>query len=226
MTTDTPYADLARAVSDRGEVLLRGRREEGAAVLELRVNGVLVMDTRETSTERALATDALALAASPRRVLVGGLGLGFTLAEVLADRRVEECTVAELEPALVGWLADGTVPHGPALLADPRVTVAVGDVADVLTSAPDRAYDLVLLDVDNGPGHLVHDANAALYRPAFLETLHRTTAELAVVWSEAESPDLVRTLRQAFGSAEAIPHDVRLQGRDERYWLHVARRPG
>ena len=67
-------------------------------------------------------------------------------------------------------MRDGTIPHGPALLADERVTVVVADVAVALAEAAPASYDLVLLDVDNGPGYLVHDANAALYRAPFLET--------------------------------------------------------
>src|SRR5437870_12019133 len=114
------------------------------------------MDTAETTSERALARVALALHESPETVLVGGLGLGFTLAEVLADERVRRVVVVEIEPALVGWLRDGTVPHGPALLEDVRVEVLVGDVAEVIAAAGDATYDLVLLDVDNGPGYPVH----------------------------------------------------------------------
>ena len=165
--------EVARAESERGELVLRQRTEpDGSTTLELRANGVFVMDTRETSSERALAREALARHEAPSSVLVGGLGLGFTLAEVLADTRVRRVVVAEIEPALVGWLRDGTVPHGPALLADDRVEVRVADVADVIGEAED-AFDLVLLDVDNGPGYLVHDANSALYGPTLLRTTRR-----------------------------------------------------
>ncbi|HEX6979671.1 MAG TPA: hypothetical protein VF342_10255, partial [Alphaproteobacteria bacterium] len=81
---DVRYDEIARAESPRGEVVLRRRTSNGGpAVLELRVNGVFVMDTRETTTERALAQRALELVADPRTVLVGGLGLGFTAHEVL-----------------------------------------------------------------------------------------------------------------------------------------------
>lgn len=191
--------------------------------LELRANGVFVMDTKETSTERALATRALALHAAPRRVLVGGLGLGFTLQAVLADQRVEQVTVVEIEPVLVSWMTSGRIPHGPALLADPRVRVAVADVADVLRESPGAAYDLVLLDVDNGPGYLVHDTNAALYEAPALEEARRVTGTggRVIVWSAAEAPDLAAAMRQVFGAVEPMPYAVDLQGRDETYWLYA-----
>jgi spermidine synthase len=220
------YVEIARAESDRGELVLRERREDGApAVLELRANGVFVMDTLETSTEQALAGTALALVEEPRSVVVGGLGLGFTMHEVLADSRVERCAVVEIEQALVDWMRDGTVPHGPALLADERVHVVVADVAVALAEAPASSYDLILLDVDNGPGYLVHDTNAALYEEPFLRSARevlRPGGALAI-WSAAEAPGLVELLDRVFDSAEGYAHDVLLQDRDEKYWLYVAR---
>jgi spermidine synthase len=209
-------------VARDGELVLR-RRDDGS--LELRANGVFVMDTVETSTERALATRALELHHSPASVLIGGLGLGFTLAAVLADTRVRHLTTVEIEPALVGWLRDGTVPHGPGLLADPRVDVMVADVAVALREAPPSAYDLVLLDVDNGPGYLVHDANAGLYRAPALAEARRATRPggMVVVWSAAESPELEATMAEVFGRwrTEAVAYAVDLQGRAETYWLYV-----
>ena len=223
------YVEIARAESERGELVLRERRpEEGPGSLELRVNGVFVMDSLEVGSERALATAALDLVARPRAVAVAGLGLGFTMHEVLADSRVERCAVVEVEEALVGWMRDGTIPHGPALLADARVTVVVADIAAAVAEARPASYDLLLLDVDNGPGHLVHASNAALYGGAFLRgvaTMLRPGGALAV-WSAAESPDLAAALRGAFAEVESLPQEVLLQEREETYWLYVARAAG
>jgi spermidine synthase len=220
------YVEIARAESERGELVLRERRAEGApTALELRANGVFVMDTQETGTERALASAALELVERPAAVVVGGLGLGFTMHEVLADSRVERCAVVEIEQALVDWMRDGTIPHGPALLADERVAVVVADVAVALAEARPSTYDLVLLDVDNGPGYLVHDANARLYEPAFLTAARDAlrTGGVLVIWSAAEAPELALAMREVFDEAEGQPYDVRLQDRDEQYWLYVAR---
>ncbi len=223
------HVEVARAESERGELVLREHRPaDGPSSLELRANGVFVMDTLEVGTERALATAALDLVAEPRAVVVAGLGLGYTMHEVLADSRVERCVVVELEEALVGWMRDGTVPHGPAMLADERVTVVVADVAAAVAEARPASYDLLLLDVDNGPGHLVHTANAGLYQPSFLagvSALLRPGGAL-VVWSASAAPDLEATLRDAFAAVEARPLDVLLQGRQEQYWLYVARLAG
>jgi spermidine synthase len=224
------YVEIARAETPRGEVVLRERRGatrpdgSGPTVLELRVNGVFVMDTQETTTESALATRALSLVPDVATVLVGGLGLGFTMHEVLADPRVTSCTVVELEQALVDWMRDGTVAHGPRLLADERVKVVVGDVAMALTEAPADAFDLVLLDVDNGPGYLVHDANEALYAEPFLVAARRATRQVLAIWSAAEAPQLAAVLEHVFGNVTATPYEVRLGDRDEHYWLYSARK--
>ena len=218
------YVEIARAETERGEIVLRERRDDGSAtVLELRVNGVFVMDTVETTSERALAAATLELVDQPRRVLVGGMGFGFTMHEVLADPRVEQCTVVEIEQPLVDWMRDGTIAHGPQMLADSRLTVTVGDVAQALAEAGEDAYDLVLLDVDNGPGYLVHDANAAIYTPPFLEAARRTVRQALAVWSADEAPHLEAALQAAFGNVEPQSYDVQLGDREECYWLYVSR---
>lgn len=213
---------IARADSPRGEVVL-SEREDG--VLELRVNGVFVMDTAETTSEVALATGALALAGEPRRVLVGGLGMGFTAHALLADPRVQRIDVVELEPALVRWMRDGTIPHGPALLAEERIRVVEADLAVAVREARGTSYDLVLLDVDNGPGNLVHEDNADLYEPAFLHRLRTLLAAGGVlaIWSSHAAPRLEDDLREVFGTASSQAVPVTLQGRDEAYWLISAR---
>jgi spermidine synthase len=224
---EVEYVEVARAESERGELVLRERRpvDGGPASLELRANGVFVMDTVEVSSERAMARAALELVEQPRAVVVAGLGLGYTMHEVLADSRVEKCAVVEIEPELVEWMRSGLVPEGPALLADARVTVVVADVVVALAEARAASYDLVLLDIDNGPGYLVHAANGALYEPPALSDARRVLRPggALVVWSASESPELEEALRSVFGDVTAEPRDVRLQERDEQYWLYVAR---
>ncbi|KQX72360.1 hypothetical protein [Aeromicrobium sp. Root472D3] len=203
------------------EVIVR-RRDDGA--LELRVNGVFVMDDLETTSERLLANTALDTGA--RDVLVGGLGLGFTTRELLASAVVDRVVVAELHGEIVDRMRDGTIP-GADLLDDPRLDVVVGDVRDVVSAQPRASFDAILLDVDNGPDFLVHDENAAVYREGFVATCAarlRTTGLLAI-WSMADS-DAVRALLEAhFDEVTVESVDVRLQGRDECYWILAGRRP-
>jgi spermidine synthase len=222
------YVEVARAVSERGEVVLRRRcdpeRPESPAVLELRVNGVFVMDTLESTSEVELARAALAGLASPRRVLIGGLGLGFTAHEVLSDPRVEEVVVAEIEEALVRWFRDGTITHGRPYLADRRVQIAVAPVQQMVAEARAASYDVVLLDVDNGPDFLVHDDNAGIYQAEFLAQVRRALRPggRVAVWSSTRSAALEDTLATAYGRCDVRELPVVLQDREESYWLHLA----
>jgi spermidine synthase len=196
-------------------LVLRRRADDGA--LELRVNGVFVMDDRETSSEELLAS--VALAGSPSRLLVGGLGLGYTVRTLLADPGVREVVVAEIEPLLVEWMRDGVV---PSVLDDPRVTVLVGDVRDAVASS--ALLDGILLDVDNGPDFLVYEENAAIYESSFLAVCKdRLRADgVLTVWSSSASPALQDAVQAVFGHCEVKPVPVQLQGRAETYYVYQA----
>lgn len=229
--------ELARSTGPTGELVLRRRRDErgeDGTAIELRANGVFVMDTVETASEQAMAAATLAASRrsgrTPRRVLVGGLGLGFTLGEVLSDAFVEHVTVVEIEAGLVGWMRDGTIPHGPGLLADGRVELVTADLVDWLREADDggdhAAYDLALLDVDNGPGYLVHESNADLYEAPLLAAVRDRLSDggTLVIWSAFEEPELPLEMHDVFGNCRALPIPVDLQGREEQYWLYASSR--
>jgi spermidine synthase len=210
-------SDVARAVSGRGELVLR--RREGDGALELRVNGVFVMDDRETSSEALLASIALAAVLRPERVLVGGLGLGYTVRALLTDQRVGEVLVAEIEPELVQWMRDGVL---PSVLDDPRVSVEVGDVRDAVAGQPAGSLDGILLDVDNGPDFLVYNENAVIYESSFLAVCKDRLCPGGVltVWSSSSSEPLQAAVQQVFGHCEVESVPVNLQGRDETYYVY------
>ena len=220
---DEAVQELGRVSGAHGEVVLRRR----GGVTELIVDGVFAMDDVDTSTERALATETLRRCTGEGlRVLVGGLGLGWTAATALADARVAAVEVAELQPALAGWAADGLLPGLPSGLPD-RLRVRTGDVADVLAGSP-GTWDAVLLDVDNGPAFLVHQANAGLYEPAGLAT---TLAALRpggvlAVWSSDPTPELADRLTALPGAVD-VEHrllPVEREGHRFDYAIVLARR--
>ncbi|HET6737473.1 MAG TPA: hypothetical protein VFH76_01010, partial [Kribbella sp.] len=187
--------------------------------LELRVNGVFVMDDRETSSEELLASAALASVRRPDRVLVGGLGLGYTVRALLADDRLGEVVVAEIEPDLVAWMRSGLV---PSVLDDPRVSVVVGDVREVVAASSDASLDGILLDVDNGPDFLVYNENSAIYASPFL-TVCRSKLRaggVLTVWSSSASDALEAAVTAVFGACAVTPVPVTLQGRAETYYVY------
>ena len=157
---------------------------------------------------------------------MGGLGLGFTVRELLDDPHIVTVTVAEIEPQVVEWMRDGTI-AADDLLSDPRLAIEIGDVRDIVAAAADHGIDAIVLDVDNGPDFLVDAANSAIYEAPFLEICARklTDGGQLCIWSQADSPALRRALAAQFErvGAEAMP--VRLQGRDEAYWILRGRGP-
>ena len=219
--------ELGRVSGPHGEVALWRRTDaDGAVVTELVVDGVFAMDDVDTSTERALATEALArVDGAELSVLVGGLGLGWTTAAVLRSPGVAEVVVVELEDALLTWAADGLLPGLPST-ADPRLDLVVGDVAAAFT--PGR-YDVVLLDVDNGPDFLVHAGNAGLYRSAGLTRALGALRPGGVlgIWSADPSPALVDRLAALPGTvdAEQLVLPVEREGRVFEYAVVLVRRP-
>jgi spermidine synthase len=156
-----PWRELGRTrVGDRDLVLAR-RGDEFA----LRVGGAELMNSRQHASEDALAKLGCAgLARVPNaRVLVGGLGMGFTARAALdvlsPDARV---TIVELVPQVVAWNREHLADLARRPLDDPRVTVQVGDVAKAI-AAQQEHWHAILLDVDNGPDAFTAPANAKLY---------------------------------------------------------------
>ena len=189
-----------------------------------------LMNSRLSGSEEALATLAIqALEGRPTpRMLIGGLGMGFTLRAALAHLPAHAgVMVAELVPAVVAW-ARGPLAalHGEGL-TDPRVTIHEGDVRALITAAPSR-WDAILLDVDNGPEGLTRQANDALYNAAGLAAAHRALSSGGVlaVWSSA--PDERFTERLARAGFTVDERRVRARGgrKGARHVIWLATRPG
>ncbi len=203
---------LARAETPAGEIVLR-RREE---VVELVVNGVFAMDSAEVSSELALAEAA---GSHPGRVLVGGLGLGYTAVRLL-DAGAELVRVVELAGPLLDWAREGLTDQLGRVASDPRVELVAGDIAEQITPG----WDAILLDVDNGPSFLIHDHNERIYSEDFLRTCVQSLAPdgRLLIWCETASPELAATLARVAGRVELISVGVNRQGRSFDYAIYQA----
>ncbi len=194
---DSPIV-IERHDGPYGEVVLRRRGEH----FEIIANGCFLMDTSDGRSERLLGDAALA-ALPPGRpepvVLIGGLGVGFSLARAAAEPRWGRITVVEREPAVVRWHRSGPLDavSGPAL-ADPRTEIVEADLVGWLRGRG-PAYDALCLDIDNGPDWTVTEDNEGLYSPAGLAACRarlRPGGVLAV-WSAQPSPAFEQALRNA-----------------------------
>lgn len=191
----------------------------------VRVDGRVLMSSRMHDSEEALAEHAIERCEDPQAVLVGGLGLGFTLRAVL-DRLADDArvTVVELVPALVGWnrVHLGALNDHP--LADPRVEVVVGDVFDAIKSSP-RTFDVILLDVDNGPMALSHAKNDRLYSERGVRACHLALRPQGVlaVWSAGPNARFERTLARVGFNVDVVRVAAR-EGSRARHVIFLAER--
>ena len=202
----------------RGELVLRRAGEH----FEVIASGTFLMDTRDGRSERALVRSAVA-GVRGARVLIGGLGVGTSLDEALRAG-VTEAVVVELEPAVVDWARTHLRPYGGAGLDDPRVRLVVADLGDAL-GALEGPFDAICLDVDNGPGWLVHEHNRGLYADAGLRRIHgllRPGGRLAV-WAAAADREFEARLRERFGAVRSLMIPVRRGPDDVVYVAEVSR---
>lgn len=192
-----PQSILGRATTPDGKDLVLYERD---GVFSIRVNGLELMSSWTHGSEEALARLTLARVATPSpAILVGGLGMGYTLRAVLDTvPNASRVVVAEIFPAVVEWNRTELGELADSPLTDPRVTVEVADVADILARRR-SAFDAVLLDVDNGPDAFTTAKNSRLYRPKGLEMIRRSLRPGGVlgVWSADPDPRFERALDRA-----------------------------
>ncbi|NPE28301.1 hypothetical protein HNV12_10095 [Methanococcoides sp. SA1] len=194
----------------------------------IRVDGRELMNSRVHGSEDALAERVcaqLADHASPR-VLVGGLGMGFTAAAALRNLGAQaQVVVAELIPAVVAWNRGPLAHLAGNPLNDSRVTINEGDVALIL-KAERQTFQAVMLDVDNGPDGLTRSDNDWLYGRAGLRATYTALkpAGTLAVWSASPDPAFSKLLRQTGFSVEEIT--VRARGRKggSRHIIWLAQR--
>lgn len=206
-----PWETLDVAELPDGSKLIL-RRHDGEYVIA--ADGYDLMVSRMHGSEEALATLALGTEKKKRRVLIGGLGMGYTLRaalDLLADDG--QAVVAELLQQVVDWNRGELGPLAGNPLDDPRTVVDVRDVRDVIRLSEPARYDAILLDVDNGPDSWTQEPNAWLYTPNGLAAIKRALRAKGVlgIWAVRSDQAFERRLGAAGFHAET--HKVKARGR-------------
>ena len=216
---------LGEAVAPDGSVLMLTRHDGAYAI---RVDGQELMSTRRHHSEDVLAE----LVCAPlreregARVLIGGLGLGFTLRAALRSLAPDaEVVVAEIMEEVIRWNRNPDYALAADALADPRVDLRHDDVANVLQASP-GAFDAIMLDVDNGAAAMTTEGNAVLYRA---EGIRRAAAALRpggrlAYWSAGGDPAFEKALRRAGLSVEVSRAQAH-PGLKSWHTIFVATRP-
>lgn len=219
-----PVTTLATSRTPDGEPLLL---QEHDGHHFMKVGGVQLMGTNASSSEKEMAD--LACSEMPRaaRVLIGGLGFGYTLRRVLElcppDAVVD---VAELLQVVVDWNREFLTGVNGLLVDDPRVRIHIRDVAEMISRAGDNRYDAILLDVDNSPDPLVQRGNAKLYDDGGIE---RAKAALhpggrIVYWSANPDKSFERLLAKHFKNVQSIGAKAYPKAKRFTHTLFVAER--
>ena len=216
-TTRVPDADVELRLMRRGTEfsMMLGQNE--------------LMNSRLSGSEEALATLACRRIESVKRpvILIGGLGMGFTLRAALAVLGPEaRIVVAELVPAVIAWARGPMAQMLGNSLSDPRASIREADAVDVIRSHR-SAFDAILLDVDNGPEALIRKANDALYDAKGLKAIYRALRPRGVlaILSSGPNPAFSKRLDDAGFEVNEVNVRATAKRKGARHLIWFAMRP-
>jgi len=232
------FEELDYQATPLGALALRRRKdlETGEDIFEIKLNDDFLMSSKFTVSEVAVAEVGLAgLADKGLRIVVGGLGLGYTAAAALKNPNVGSLLVVEALEPVIAWHERGLLPLGPALTQDSRCRFVRGDFFAMARSPetgfdpaePGSRFDAILLDIDHSPRQFLHPSNATLYTAQGLTSLseHLRPGGRFALWSnDPEDAAITDLLLSVFESARAqrVVFQNPLQDRDEVQCVYLA----
>lgn len=225
-----PYVQLDTATMPDGTVYSLHKHD---GKIYLKYNGFELMSTSLTYSEQELADigcqHILAssdMSPSHPRVLIGGLGLGFTLKRTLellsSSAKVD---VAELMPPLIEWNRTHLVEFNGPLLEDHRTNIIQGDLYNIVMETPNGTYDSLLFDIDNTPDDLITSGNSRLYSPAFLKKLKTVIKPNGCLtyWLSEPAPKFTKLLHKAGFKVEAFASKPHERSKRSRHCILLAK---
>jgi spermidine synthase len=198
----------------------------------IRVNGQQLMHSSVSTSEielGRLGCEKHPNRGAATRVLIGGLGLGFTLKSVLEHTGPKAMVhVCELFPEIVAWNRSYLAGLNGGSLADRRVTVLEQDVRAVIRGAARTPYDAIILDIDNGTTAMVKDENNALYGESGLQQIAQAlrAGGRAAIWSACPDAVLEKRLKKTGFQVQAVPAKLYAQAKRAAYMIYLADKPG
>ena len=192
---------IERALTKHGEIQLQKRGSD----YEIIFNGTFLMATYNGASEKLLVRAAIEAAAWPKAVLIAGLGVGFSLAEALQYPAVEKVKVIEIEKKIIEWNRTHLAVYSNNALSQPQVEVVNADFIEWMGSSREK-FDVICMDIDNGPDWVVMEANNELYSDAGISNLLKLINKNGAVsfWSAARSGPFEQRLKKWFNSVKVL----------------------
>jgi spermidine synthase len=225
-----PYTDLGESIMADGTVFSLHKHDED---FYLKFNGFELMSTIQTYSEEMLADIGCKHILPDKKtrpehpsVLIGGLGLGFTLKRALQlVGKPATVEVAELMPQLIEWNRTFLVEYNGPQLDDPRTKITQGDFFDTIHSKPAASYDVLLIDIDNTPDDLITAGNFRMYSPTFLAKLKSILKPGGCVtyWLSEPAPKFKKLLGKAGFNVEEHAARPHIKAKRSRHCIYVAR---
>jgi spermidine synthase len=215
-----PWKTLATVATADGALELRQR---GEREFLMTIAGRVLMTSNDRRSEQALATLACGAITAPRpRILIGGLGMAYTVRAALdALPAAAQVVVAELTPAVEDWCRGPLAPLTGAALGDPRVRVVIDDVSRAIAGAPRGHYHAILLDLYEGPHAATQRADDPFYGRAALARSHAALAAGGVLAVWSEEPDEAFARRLSAGGFDVATHRL---GKPRSHAVYLGRR--
>jgi len=222
---------LTRVITPRGELQLQkrvGPDKKDHPVYEIIFNGVFLMASYNELSEKELAYLAIEPVASKRqdiRVLIGGLGIGYTLRAALDSNGVQAVDVVEIEEYIISWAKGLFSELNHHACSDPRVHIIRMDLGDYILKT-EKTYDVIMLDIDNGPTWLALGSNQRLYQKPSLSKIKDLLSNggVFIVWAAQKCAAFQKRLEEVFGPIELITvQDTDRCGRSTDYFIYRTR---
>jgi len=223
---------LHRVTTPQGELQLQQILDRGDSempVYEIIYNGVFLMASYNILSEKALARHAiepLDNGKSSLSILIGGLGIGYTLQAALDYKNIAVADVVEINRHVAQWARTYFVQHNGGALFDPRVRLIQSDIKDYVKIS-EKTYNAIILDVDNGPARLALEGNRELYESPMVRKMRSMliTGGVLTVWSAHRCEKFLKCLEEIFHSTDVVTvEDIDKRGNPTDYFIYRSRR--
>ena len=216
---------IERETTDQSELCLREIQEGRRTEYEIIMNGVFIMASYNRLSSEQLVNKPMERLKFQHdvHILIGGLGMGFSAKEACSFPYISHIDVVEIESIIIGWNRTYFSENNHGCLDDPRIHMIVEDFYDYVMETP-NTYDLICMDIDNGPGLLVKETNQRVYQPSFFRGIKEIMEPHGIfsIWAYDKDEDLVGRIKKIFPNCSVEEVVEKNPNRELSYYIYLA----